>query len=92
MGLIRLHITVKGTVQGVGFRYYAQMKAVQHKITGWVKNTDEGTVEMVAVGEKEDMELFLEDLRRGNPFSKVTELITKELEETEPYQSFIIKY
>lgn len=90
--MIRLHITVKGTVQGVGFRYYAQMKAVQHKITGWVKNTDEGTVEMVAVGEKEDMELFLEDLRRGNPFSKVTELITKELEETEPYQSFIIKY
>ena len=50
MGLVRLHIVVKGTVQGVGFRYYAQMKAVQHKITGWVKNTDQGTVEMVAVG------------------------------------------
>lgn len=92
MGLIRLHITVKGTVQGVGFRYYAQMKAVQHKITGWVKNTDEGNVEMVAVGEKENMDLFLEDLRRGNPFSKVTEIITRELEETEPYKSFIIKY
>lgn len=92
MGLVRLHITVKGTVQGVGFRYYAQMKAVQHKITGWVKNTDEGNVEMVAVGEKENMDLFLEDLRRGNPFSKVTEIITRELEETEPYKSFIIKY
>ncbi len=90
--MVRLHIVVKGTVQGVGFRYYAQMKAVQHKITGWVKNTDQGTVEMVAVGEKEDMDLFLKDLRQGNPFSKVSELETKELAETEPYQSFKIKY
>lgn len=92
MGLVRLHIVVRGNVQGVGFRYYAQMKAVQHKITGWVKNTNQGTVEMVAVGEKGEMAQFIEDLRQGNPFSKVTEIEMKELSETEPFQSFKIKY
>jgi acylphosphatase len=68
------------------------MKAVQYKITGWVKNTQDGNVEMVAVGEKENMDQFIEDLRQGNPFSSVSDLKIQELTETEPFQSFKIKY
>lgn len=90
--LVRLHIHVNGDVQGVGFRYFTQMKAVQFGITGWVRNQEEGGVEIVAVGEKDDLDQFIETLREGNPFSKVTTIDIRELAETDPFQSFKIRY
>lgn len=90
--MVRLHITVSGNVQGVGYRYFAQMKASQFGITGWVKNHSNGTVEIVAVGEKDDLDQFINSLRQGNPFSKVTDIHTEELMDTEPFHSFKIKY
>ena len=50
-----------GDVQGVGFRYFAQRKAQQLGLRGWVRNNDDGTVELVAEGERKD----LEELRRA---------------------------
>ncbi|MDF1509620.1 acylphosphatase [Robertmurraya sp. DFI.2.37] len=90
--MVRLHITVSGSVQGVGYRYFAQMKASQFGITGWVRNLSEGGVEIVAVGDKENLEQFMDSLREGNPFSKVTDISFVELEDTEPFHSFKIKY
>lgn len=89
---MRLHITVSGDVQGVGFRYYTQMKAVQFNITGWVKNSSEGSVEIVAVGDKDNLDHFVEELRQGNPFSKVAEVEIARLADTEPFHSFKIRY
>lgn len=79
-------------MQGVGFRYFTQMKATQFGITGWVKNSTNGTVEMIAVGEKENVDHFLNDLKVGNPFSKVSDVTIKELTDTEPFHSFKIRY
>lgn len=90
--LVQLQIIISGTVQGVGFRYFTQMKAVQYGITGWVKNRSDGTVEIVAVGEKEDLDHFIHILRQGNPFSKVSDIKITELADSEPFQSFKIKY
>jgi len=90
--LVRLHITVGGNVQGVGFRYFTQMKAVQYDITGWVKNSAEGSVEIVAVGDKDNLDQFMNDLRLGTPFSKVTDLKVEEQADTEPFHSFKIRY
>jgi acylphosphatase len=59
--LERLHATVHGDVQGVGFRYYVQRHARQLGLTGWVRNNDDGTVELVAEGAREK----LEDLKRA---------------------------
>src|SRR5438874_503677 len=57
----RLHATVRGDVQGVGFRYFVQRKARELGVTGWVRNNDDGTVELVAEGGREK----LEQLRRA---------------------------
>jgi acylphosphatase len=90
--LLQLQIVVTGKVQGVGYRYFAQMKAVQFGITGWVKNRSDGAVEMVTTGTKENLDLFIEEIRRGNPFSTVDQIEINEVSTVEKYQSFTIKY
>ncbi|TMG57453.1 MAG: acylphosphatase, partial [Chloroflexi bacterium] len=52
----RLHAVVRGDVQGVGFRYYVQRKARQLGLPGWVRNNDDGSVELVAEGERDALE------------------------------------
>jgi acylphosphatase len=83
---------VYGKVQGVGFRYFSQMKAVQYDVRGWVKNSEEGAVEILAEGTQGNLDLFIEDVRRGNPFSKVNDVIVQDTNKTDSYQSFKIKY
>lgn len=90
--MIQLHIIVSGKVQGVGFRYFSQMKAVQYGITGWAKNLADGSVEIVASGSKDQLDPFIEDLRVGNPFSKINNIEITESGVTEDYHSFTIKY
>lgn len=47
---VRYHITFRGRVQGVGFRFRAQQAAMEHGVTGWVRNEYDGTVTMEAQG------------------------------------------
>ncbi len=61
----RLHAVVEGRVQGVGFRYFVVEKAVPLELTGWVRNTSDGSVEVMAEGDHTSLETFLEDLRSG---------------------------
>lgn len=58
----RIHCIFKGRVQGVGFRYTAQSLALKHNIKGWVRNNPDGTVELVAEEEAENLELFFREL------------------------------
>lgn len=52
----RLHAVIHGDVQGVGFRYFLLRKAGQLGLKGWVRNNDDGTVELVAEGGRQDLE------------------------------------
>lgn len=52
-----------GNVQGVGFRYTVHRIAGGYEVSGTVKNCPDGTVELVAEGEKAVLEAFLEDVR-----------------------------
>lgn len=90
--MIQLRIIVSGKVQGVGYRYFSQMKAVQYGVKGWAKNLPDGSVEIIAQGNKNQLDPFIEELRKGNPFSKINHLDITEMEQTEPYHSFTIKY
>lgn len=63
--LTRLHATVEGRVQGVGFRYFTLEQANKLGVTGWVRNRWNGTVEVVAEGPRQDLERLLKSLRRG---------------------------
>ncbi len=90
--MIQLRIIVSGKVQGVGYRYFSQMKAVQYGVKGWVKNLADGSVEVIARGENNQLEPFIADLRKGNPFSKINNLEITEMDQLEHFHSFTIKY
>ena len=49
------HYLVKGRVQGVGFRWFVQREAAEIGLRGWVRNTDDGHVEIVAAGEPDEL-------------------------------------
>jgi len=61
----RLHAVVRGDVQGVGFRYFVQRRAGQLGLRGWVRNNDDGSVEVVAEGERPRLEELKRALERG---------------------------
>ena len=63
--LVRLRAIVEGRVQGVGFRYFTQERAVFLGLTGWVRNRWDGTVELVAEGSRTDLDIFLKAVQRG---------------------------
>jgi acylphosphatase len=69
--LERLHAVVRGDVQGVGFRYFVQRKAQQLGLRGWVRNNDDGTVEVVAEGERGDLDQLKRALDEGPRMARV---------------------
>lgn len=67
----RLHAFVAGIVQGVGFRAYVVDCAARLSLVGWVRNTWQGEVEVVAEGPRTRLESLLELLRKGPPAAYV---------------------
>jgi acylphosphatase len=67
----RLHAVVEGRVQGVGFRAFVERNAWQLSVTGWVRNRWDGTVEVLAEGERASLDQLLSALRRGPSASRV---------------------
>jgi acylphosphatase len=63
---------VEGRVQGVGFRYFVLRQAQRFGVVGWVRNLDNGAVEIRAEGDAEKLDRFLENVRSGPSFSYVT--------------------
>jgi len=64
--LKRVSVYYSGRVQGVGFRFTAERIALDMRsIFGWVKNISDGRVEIVAEADEEDLEIFLNDIRKG---------------------------
>jgi len=61
----RLHAVVRGRVQGVGFRYFVMREAKALGLSGWVRNQDDGSVEVEAEGRRNPLEMLVERLRRG---------------------------
>ena len=61
----RLHATIKGHVQGVGFRHFTRQTARELNLTGWVRNLRDGRVEVAAEGEHGDLNQLLVRLRKG---------------------------
>ena len=71
--IVRAHVWVKGRVQGVGFRAHVEYYARQIGVTGWVRNVGYDTVEAVAEGESQDVNLFIEMMKQGPRSSRVDE-------------------
>ena len=88
-----LHLYISGRVQGVGFRFFTIHRAKRYGITGWVKNTYDGRVEIEAEGKTGDLRLFLEDVRPGPASSHVSNIVEEWHEIGFPrYRSFNVSY
>ena len=90
--MVRYHIIVHGHVQGVGFRFYSYQNAIKNNIRGWVKNNHDGSVEIDAEGDMEDMVNFIDTIKTGTNFSNIEDLDAKEIEDLKKYRDFEIKY
>ncbi len=73
----RLHAIVEGRVQGVGFRVFVEEKAYALKVFGWVRNCWDGSVEVLAEGERQNLEKLLKALQRGPSASSVYSVQTE---------------
>jgi acylphosphatase len=69
---MRLHVVVRGRVQGVGFRWFVRETARALGAAGWVRNRTDGTVEVAAEVDEGRAEQFLDALRDGPPGALVT--------------------
>jgi acylphosphatase len=63
--LVARRFVIKGRVQGVGFRYFAQEAAIVEGLHGWVANREDGSVEILAEGDLESIDRFEARVRRG---------------------------
>ena len=77
------HYVIKGRVQGVGFRWFVQREAAELGLRGWVRNTDDGHVEIVAAGEPDLLAELKVSLHKGSRGSRVDAVIENELAESE---------
>ena len=92
--MIRKHIIAHGRVQGVGFRYICASFAANYHVTGWVRNLYDGTVEIEVQGAEHRVNLFIEDVKRGNRFARVEHLDIWDMEPLRALEEkgFRVKY
>jgi acylphosphatase len=77
------HYLVKGRVQGVGFRWFVHREAAALELNGWVRNTEDGHVEVLAAGDAESLDELKQALSKGSRGSRVDAVIVHELEAKE---------
>jgi acylphosphatase len=72
------HVTIRGRVQGVGYRAWTQYSAEGRGQHGWVRNRRDGTVEAVFAGSADDVRAMIEECRQGPPGSRVDAIEERE--------------
>ncbi|MFT4113681.1 acylphosphatase [Silvibacterium sp.] len=77
------HYLVKGRVQGVGFRWFVHREAAELALHGWVRNTEDGHVEVVASGSADQLAALDQTLHKGSRGSRVDAVVIHELDESE---------
>jgi acylphosphatase len=82
---------ISGRVQGVGFRYYARERAGGLGLSGWVRNRDDGNVELEAEGNPESIEAFSRWLSKGPPSARVESVELEEIPARGLYRGFVIE-
>ncbi|WP_411703576.1 acylphosphatase [Edaphovirga cremea] len=83
---------VYGVVQGVGFRYTTQQQAMDLGLTGYARNLDDGSVEVVACGEQQQVEALIDWLKQGGPRHASVERVLTEPRAAEDFRQFKIRY
>ena len=86
------NVRISGRVQGVGFRYFTLRKAREYNINGYVRNMPDGSVEAYAIGDRNILDQFLTDLKKG-PYGSVVDRVEVEWSTAaKDYDTFSITY
>lgn len=86
----RVVAKARGRVQGVFFRHTARIRAEKFNLKGLVRNENDGSVTIIAEGEEEALQKFLEWCRKGPPLARVYEIKTEWQEATGEFDGFEI--
>ena len=91
--LVAKRFYVSGSVQGVGYRFFAQRAASTLGVRGYVRNLFDGRVEVYAIAPPEVLSLLREQLKRGPRFASVDEVAEVEAEMVPQYDNdFVIEH
>ncbi|HEX7534066.1 MAG TPA: acylphosphatase [Syntrophales bacterium] len=88
----RMHVIISGRVQGVFFRARTRETALALKLTGWVRNHHDGSVEATFEGDDKHVESMLEWCRKGPPHAIVNNVDAAEEPYTGEFRDFRITY
>ena len=91
MAKVAWKFLIRGDVQGVGYRFFAQRAAARHQVLGQARNCPDGSVEVVAEGAASDIEEFKKDLVTGPQWARVEQVEEISVEPTGLYASFRIE-
>ena len=89
--LISRKYLIRGQVQGVGFRFFAQRSAATHQIRGYVRNLEDGRVEALAQGNEKQVEAFKHDISAGPRYAQVSDVEEIVLDPDSYYSTFRIE-
>ncbi len=89
---VKLTARVSGVVQGVGYRIYACRMARAHGLCGFVRNINDGSVEVVGLGPRRTLQLFLDRLRQGPFGGRVDEVSCEWSQPDERYDGFDVRF
>lgn len=90
--LQQLHATISGRVRGVNFRFYTEHKANKLDLTGWVRKLPDGRVEVLAEGERGNLETLLEYLHKGSPAAEVQAVDAEWKDASGSFETFKTSY
>jgi acylphosphatase len=85
-------ILVSGRVQGVGFRYFARDMATRFSVKGYVQNTQDDKVEILCQGQKNNLDMFIQSIKKGPALSFISGFLIEEIADFNLYDFFNIKY
>ena len=72
-------VRIRGAVQGVGYRAWAQSRAQQRQLTGYVRNCENGDVEALFIGAAESVSVMIEACRMGPRMARVAAVDVEEI-------------
>ena len=86
-------LRIRGTVQGVGYRYALQAQAESRGVAGWVRNRGDGSVEALVQGEARAVEAVIAWVHRGPPAARVVEVQVEPGagDDTTPHTGFALR-
>ncbi len=85
-----VYCIVRGNVQKVGYRDFAQVQALECGVTGWVRNNPDSTVSVVAQGYPDTIKAFIEELHEGSVLAEVLDVAVDWRQPAEPFSDFIV--